>query len=50
MDGGAFFGIYADRDAGPDAELLARDIGDELDALLELGPAGSIGAAAPVPM
>ena len=22
--GGAFFGIYADRDAGPDAELLRR--------------------------
>ena len=49
VDGGAFFGIYADRDAGPDAELLARDIGDELDELLELAPAGSRGAAAPVP-
>ena len=41
VDGGAFFGIYADRDAGPDAELLARDIGDELDELLALAPAGS---------
>ena len=49
VDGGAFFGIYADRDAGPDAELLARDIGDELDELLELAPAGSRGGAAPVP-
>jgi diacylglycerol O-acyltransferase / wax synthase len=49
VDGGAFFGIYADRDAGPDAELLARDIGDELDELLELAPAGSRGATAPVP-
>ena len=39
VDGGAFFGIYADRDAGPDAELLARDIGDELDELRELAPA-----------
>jgi diacylglycerol O-acyltransferase / wax synthase len=38
VDGGAFFGIYADRDAGPDAELLARDIGDELDELRELAP------------
>ena len=40
VDGGAFFGIYADRDAGPDAELLAQDIGDELDELLELAAAG----------
>jgi len=39
VDGGAFFGIYADRDAGPDAELLAGDIGDELDELRELAPA-----------
>jgi diacylglycerol O-acyltransferase / wax synthase len=39
VDGGAFFGIYADRDAGPDAELLARDLGDELDELRELAPA-----------
>jgi diacylglycerol O-acyltransferase / wax synthase len=49
VDGGAFFGIYADRDAGPDAELLARDIGDELDELLELAPAGSRGEPAHVP-
>jgi hypothetical protein len=33
VDGGAYFGLYADRDAGHDAELLASDIGDELDAL-----------------
>ena len=39
VDDGAFFGIYADRDAGHDAELLARDIGDELDELRELAPA-----------
>ena len=39
VDGGAFFGIYADRDAGPDAELLARDIGDELDELRDFAPA-----------
>ena len=39
VDGGAFFGIYADRDAGPDAKLLASDIGDELDELRELAPA-----------
>jgi diacylglycerol O-acyltransferase / wax synthase len=36
VDDGAYFGIYADRDAAPDAELLARDIGDELDELREL--------------
>jgi WS/DGAT/MGAT family acyltransferase len=29
----ACFGVYADREALPDAELLARDIGDELNAL-----------------
>jgi diacylglycerol O-acyltransferase len=43
--GGAFFGIYADRDAAPDAELLAGDIGDALD---ELAPVGSDQEAAPV--
>jgi diacylglycerol O-acyltransferase len=48
VDGGAFFGIYADRDAGPDAELLAEDIGDELDELRELTPARSIREAAPL--
>jgi diacylglycerol O-acyltransferase / wax synthase len=48
VDGGAFFGIYADRDAGPDAELLARDIGDELDELLELAPTGWEREAEPV--
>jgi diacylglycerol O-acyltransferase len=40
IDGGAFFGIYADRDAGADAELLARDIGAELDELRELAREG----------
>ena len=38
---GAFFGIYADRDAAPDAELLARDIGDALDELAALAARGS---------
>jgi diacylglycerol O-acyltransferase len=36
--GGAFFGIYADRDAAPDAELLAEGIGEGLDELAELAP------------
>jgi diacylglycerol O-acyltransferase len=45
VDGGAFFGIYADRDAAPDAELLAADIGDALD---ELAPVRSKREAAPV--
>jgi diacylglycerol O-acyltransferase / wax synthase len=31
--GGAFFGVYADRDAVSDAERLAGDIGRELDGL-----------------
>jgi diacylglycerol O-acyltransferase / wax synthase len=48
VDRGAFFGIYADRDAGADAELLAADIGDELDELRELTPARSRREAAPV--
>jgi diacylglycerol O-acyltransferase / wax synthase len=38
VDGGAFFGIYADRDAAPDAELLAADIGEELRELSDLAP------------
>ena len=49
VDGGAFFGIYADRDAGPDAERLARDIGAELDELLRLAPTSKRRKAAPVP-
>jgi WS/DGAT/MGAT family acyltransferase len=48
VDGGAFFGIYADRDAGPDAELLARDIGDELDELQGLAPASAKRKVEPV--
>jgi diacylglycerol O-acyltransferase len=48
VDGGAFFGIYADRDAGPDAEHLARDIGAELDELGRLARAGSRRRVAPV--
>ena len=42
---GAFFGIYADRDAAPDAELLRDDIGDALD---ELAPARAEEEAVPV--
>src|SRR5215218_8844683 len=44
----AFFGIYADRDAAPDAEALAGDIGGELRALRRLSRAGSRQRAAPV--
>jgi diacylglycerol O-acyltransferase / wax synthase len=46
--GGAFFGIYADRDAAPDAELLAGDIGEALDELRELAPAASRRKVEPV--
>jgi diacylglycerol O-acyltransferase / wax synthase len=46
--GGAFFGIYADRDAAHDAELLARDIGDELRELGELAPTALRPEAEPV--
>ena len=45
---GAFFGIYADRDAAPDAELLRDDIGDALDELAELAPATAEEEAVPV--
>jgi diacylglycerol O-acyltransferase / wax synthase len=48
VDGGAFFGIYADRDAAPDAEALAADIGAELDELLELAPSDASREAEPV--
>jgi hypothetical protein len=47
--GGAFFGIYADRDAAPDAELLAQDIGDALDELREVAPIRRRRKAEPVP-
>ena len=46
--GGAFFGIYADRDAAPDAELLRDDIGDALDELAKLAPARAEEEAVPV--
>jgi WS/DGAT/MGAT family acyltransferase len=48
VDGGAFFGIYADRDAGPDAEHLAHDIGTELDELVRLAPPQTRRRPAPV--
>jgi WS/DGAT/MGAT family acyltransferase len=34
--GGAFFGLYADREALPDADLLARDMEAEIEELVEL--------------
>jgi diacylglycerol O-acyltransferase / wax synthase len=34
--GGAFFGLYADREVLPDADLLAADIDHAIDELLEL--------------
>jgi diacylglycerol O-acyltransferase / wax synthase len=46
--GGAFFGVYADRDAVSDAERLAADIGHELDVLAEAVPARPREEAAPV--
>jgi diacylglycerol O-acyltransferase len=46
--GGAFFGIYADRDAAPDAELLKDDIGDALDELAKVAPASPEQEAVPV--
>ena len=45
---GAFFGIYADRDAAPDAELLRDDIGDALDELARLAPTKPAEEAVPV--
>jgi diacylglycerol O-acyltransferase / wax synthase len=48
VDDGAFFGVYADRDAAPDAERLADDIGEELRDFGALAPAGRRREAAPV--
>jgi diacylglycerol O-acyltransferase / wax synthase len=48
VGGGAFFGIYADRDAAPDAELLKDDIGGALDELAKLAPARPEREAVPV--
>jgi diacylglycerol O-acyltransferase / wax synthase len=36
--GGAFFGVYADRDSIPDPDRLATGIGAALDELVELAP------------
>jgi len=36
--GGAFFGVYADRDSVPDPERLAGEVGKALDELIELAP------------
>jgi diacylglycerol O-acyltransferase len=46
--GGAFFGVYADRDSVSDAERLAADIARELDALKRAAPVKPRGEAAPV--
>jgi WS/DGAT/MGAT family acyltransferase len=46
--GGAFFGVYADRDAVSDAERLAADIGRELDELAAGTWLKPRGEAAPV--
>jgi hypothetical protein len=45
--GEAFFGVYADRDALPDADILAGALDESLDELLELGEARRAAAAAP---
>ncbi|HEY6777096.1 MAG TPA: wax ester/triacylglycerol synthase family O-acyltransferase [Thermoleophilaceae bacterium] len=45
--GGAFFGVYADRDSVPDPERLAGEVGNALDELIELAPATREAAAAP---
>jgi hypothetical protein len=44
--GGAFFGVYADRDSVPDPERLAAEVGNALDELIELVPAATPEAAA----
>jgi diacylglycerol O-acyltransferase len=46
--GGAFFGVYADRDSVSDAERLAADIGHELDELARAAPLKPREEAAPV--
>jgi WS/DGAT/MGAT family acyltransferase len=46
--GGAFFGVYADRDSVSDAERLAADIGRELDELARAAPVKPREEAAPV--
>jgi diacylglycerol O-acyltransferase / wax synthase len=46
--GGAFFGVYADRDSVSDAERLAADIGRELDELARARRIRPRGEAAPV--
>ena len=48
VDGGACFGIYADRDAGPDAEHLARDIEGRAGRAARLAPNDSRRHVAPV--
>lgn len=41
-DGGVFYGITADRDAVPDADLLSSCLKDALDELLEAGRAAPV--------
>ena len=50
--GGACFGLYADRKAMPDVELLARDVDGAIDELLVLGANGhrpTVPLAVPTP-
>jgi diacylglycerol O-acyltransferase len=45
--GEAFFGVYADRDALPDADTLAKALDESLDELLDLTEIKPAAAAAP---
>jgi diacylglycerol O-acyltransferase len=45
--GEAYFGLYADRDALPDADTLAKDLDESLDELLELTEIRPAAATAP---
>lgn len=45
--GGAFFGVYADRDSVPDPDRVAGEIGNALDELIELAPTTPEAVAAP---
>ena len=43
-DGGVYYGLYADRDAMPDADVLGRGVVDALQELLEAPAVGQEGA------
>jgi diacylglycerol O-acyltransferase / wax synthase len=40
-DGGVYYGLYADRDAMPDADVLGRGVVDALHELLEAPRVGT---------